>query len=934
MKMNCTRLTATLGLSWFAFGLLFAAPARSAVTYVKSWGSFGTSGSNVFNNPQGIAVNSAGQVYVVDSGNFRVQRFDSNGGYQIAFGSAGNGQNGSFGGPAGDAVNAAGQVYVVDYANSTVEWFNANGGFLGWSPMGLNPTFVAIAPAGNFYVASAYNNSVYRFDNNNNFITYFGSAGTANGQFNNPNGVAVNAAGQLYVVDNNNNRVERFDNVGTFQTAFGVSGTGSGQFNHPIGIATSATGLVYVADTFNNRIERFDANGNFQISFGSAGGGAGQMTSPYGVAVGATGEIYVVDNGHNRVEKWFDPTEWVSGTPTFDTASIGTGQVLGSSVTLDATHGLAVSGLLTINAGGALTQGVAASFGGLSNNGYYALNTTTLTLTGGSLTNNGSVSINAGIVNGNVVNGFGATMSPGGAAFNGNLVNNGDLTPSGQLVLSGSLTNNGLVSVNPGGAIVASGSGAFMNAASGILRGDGAVTMTLTNSGGLIHANGTAGLTLSSFAGNFNGGELRVADGDVMTLYGSPAPTISNSATINLTGSNAVLNGDLIANYGTLHGQGRVGNAITNFGVIRADGGSLVLAGAPLNNVGTIQSAAGTGIVASQGLGLNSGIIALTGGSFDNSGRALINNIAASIVGNGTFSAGTLSNYGTVTFSDGASSIFGSVNNVSAGTLHTIGAPATIVSFYGAVTNSASSGGVGGGPAGYIKISGNAVRWLGGLTNNGIYVSDPADNYFTGLAVGTGGLLQGGDGDRFFVTSPFTNAGQIDLGGSSQIVVDNGAGLYLQTGGNLELGASATLSAGTIAINGGTFMADGQGSLVTASLAYASSQASTYQGILAGPGTTVNVDNANSLLVLSGTSNSYGGGTFVTAGVLAISGRGAIPDGSNLTVGNVTAFAAATVPEAAAVPVPEPAALTLLVAVGALAWLLPRGRERHYAENR
>ena len=84
-------------------------------------------------------------------------------------------------------------------------------------------------------------------------------------------------------------------------------------------------------------------------SITGAGGSPGYFNYPSGVAVSPTGEIYVVDRGNNRVEKLFNPAEWVSGTPHFDGAAVGYGQVLGPSVTLDTTHGLLVDGAMTIN---------------------------------------------------------------------------------------------------------------------------------------------------------------------------------------------------------------------------------------------------------------------------------------------------------------------------------------------------------------------------------------------------------------------------------------------------------------------------------------------------------------------------------------------------------------------------------------------------------
>jgi autotransporter-associated beta strand protein len=287
-----------------------------------------------------------------------------------------------------------------------------------------------------------------------------------------------------------------------------------------------------------------------------------------------------------------------------------------------------------------------------------------------------------------------------------------------------------------------------------------------------------------------------------------------------------------------------------------------------------------------------------------------------------------------VTFSDSNSSIFGAVTNSSGGTLLTYGTSATNISFYGAVKNSGSSGSS---PAGYVKITGSTVRWLGGLTNNGTYISDPAVNYFSGLAVGAGGLLQGGVGDCFFVTGTFTNAGNIDLGGSSEMVVQNG-GTLTQNSGVLRLGGSATLTAGEVAIDGGTLRADGPLAAITSSLLYASPSASTYQGVLAGSGNSLTLDNPAALLILSGAGNSYTGGTYVQAGTLEITSAGGLPDGTALTVGaDASLFSGGALQAAPAAnhvqSVPEPGTPVLLTG-GVLLAVLAAWRRRRNVRNR
>jgi hypothetical protein len=396
------------------------------------------------------------------------------------------------------------------------------------------------------------------------------------------------------------------------------------------------------------------------------------------------------------------------------------------------------------------------------------------------------------------------------------------------------------------------------------------------------------------------------------------ALAFTNSGDIQIGGVGANLAGGQITNYGTILGSGAVANSCSNAGVIEAFGGALTFSSAVENSTsGQISATAGGEVVFTAGLANNYGVINLTGGIFDNNGHQLTNN--AQLSGYGTWQTGGLTNLSEITLAGAASTVNGSVINASGGSISIYYSPAI---FTGAVVNN-----------GYVKSTGTTVTWAGGFTNNGAYISDPAVNYFSGLVVGPTGLLQGGVGDQFFVTGPLlSNAGHIDLGGTSQMVVNNGAGLLTQTAGVLEMGVSATLSGGTVAIDGGVLLADGPGGTITANLVYSSSLTSTYQGILAGAGNSLTVDNPLATLVLSGTGNTYTGGTFVTAGQLIVIGAGGIESGTALGVGNyLSAFGAIVPAEIAAqspAPVPEPGTLALLAACVGSATIYQRLRSR------
>ena len=111
-----------IALAFLAFALILPVTAGAQCpTYLSQWGSFG-SGNGQFNAPQLAATDAAGNVYVADSNNQRIQKFTGTGAYLTQWGSPGSG-NGQFSYPYGIATNGDGDVYVADFSNFRVQKF-------------------------------------------------------------------------------------------------------------------------------------------------------------------------------------------------------------------------------------------------------------------------------------------------------------------------------------------------------------------------------------------------------------------------------------------------------------------------------------------------------------------------------------------------------------------------------------------------------------------------------------------------------------------------------------------------------------------------------------------------------------------------------------------------------------------------------------------
>ena len=173
------------------------------------------------------------------------------------------------------AVDSAGNVYVAEYSNHRVQKFSSDGALLlaigGGRGAGDGqfefPSDVAVDAAGNVYVADNGNNRVQRFDPSGAFSAKWGTSGTGDGQFIGASGVALAAAGGVYVADFQNRRVQKFSVDGAFLESFGDASI----FNRPIDVA-ERSGNLYVADYGGHRIHRFrEASGGPPAGVGVGG---------------------------------------------------------------------------------------------------------------------------------------------------------------------------------------------------------------------------------------------------------------------------------------------------------------------------------------------------------------------------------------------------------------------------------------------------------------------------------------------------------------------------------------------------------------------------------------------------------------------------------------------------------------------------------------
>jgi sugar lactone lactonase YvrE len=300
-----------------------------------------------FNYPEGVAVDSSGNLYVADSDNYKIRKITPAGVVTTLAGSGvygsadGTGTAASFAYTQGVAVDSSGNAYVADSGNNKIRKITpagvvttlAGGGGSEWNGSGsadgtgsaasfAYPNGVAVDSSGNVYVADSNNNKIRKITPAGGVTTLAGSGfsdsedGTGTvASFAYPRGVAVDKNGNIYVADSNNNKIRKITSGGLVTTLAGSSRKGSrdgttASFNYPTGVAVDGNGNMYVADSGNSKIRKITPAGLVTTLAGSGVSGsedgtgtATSFSSNRGVAVDSTGNVYVADSNNNMIRK-------------------------------------------------------------------------------------------------------------------------------------------------------------------------------------------------------------------------------------------------------------------------------------------------------------------------------------------------------------------------------------------------------------------------------------------------------------------------------------------------------------------------------------------------------------------------------------------------------------------------------------------------------
>ncbi|XP_066157450.1 E3 ubiquitin-protein ligase TRIM71-like isoform X2 [Euwallacea fornicatus] len=287
-----------------------------SILTVKNYGETPTrvmgkagSGPGELCRPWGIAINTMGQIVVVDRSNSRIQVFDPKGNFLFEFGSHGSG-HGEFNRPAAVAVTPGNHLVVTDKDNHRVQVFSWRGEFMHtFGERGSNvgqflyPWDVTCDTHGNILVSDTRNHRIQLFSWNGIFLDKFGDELNIPRLFDSPRGVTFDPHGNIMFTDFNMHRVVIIDRITRRVRYLGKVGSDEGYFNRPQGIICDDRGWFVVADSKNSRIQVFNNNGDFMWAVGHSGKvDPGEFDRPTDVALDPQGHIYVLDFGNNRIQ--------------------------------------------------------------------------------------------------------------------------------------------------------------------------------------------------------------------------------------------------------------------------------------------------------------------------------------------------------------------------------------------------------------------------------------------------------------------------------------------------------------------------------------------------------------------------------------------------------------------------------------------------------
>jgi sugar lactone lactonase YvrE len=284
-------------------------PSEDLVAFIARFGEKGD-GPGQFNSPQAVSVDPSGFLYVADTGNNRIQKFDFQGRFVAEIGGFGWGRE-QFNEPVSVWAENGLDVFVADYDNQRIERYDKDLHYIGsmqssdeWPvPLQFGYTLdVRFTAQSELFCLDGENQRVLKMDVFGNPQISFGGYDSGEGRLVNPRRLLVSTRNRVYVSDEEGGRIVVFDTYGNYLTALG------GFFEKPGGMAEAATRkLLFAADSAQRRIHIF-LDLKHVGSFGDEAVPGVRFEAPADIAWW-NGFLYVLDKTRCEIFtfKWLGP---------------------------------------------------------------------------------------------------------------------------------------------------------------------------------------------------------------------------------------------------------------------------------------------------------------------------------------------------------------------------------------------------------------------------------------------------------------------------------------------------------------------------------------------------------------------------------------------------------------------------------------------------